>query len=752
MSAAVFNAVEQAVELHKAGRLDEAAAVYQQTLANEPDHHQSLHLLGLLAYQRGDNTAAIELIGRAIDLCPLSAAYHNNLGNAHRAAGRLSEAAGALATAFACRTDSAEIATNYGGVLADLELWPEAVRILRAAVALGPNLAEAHYNLANALCGAGEMGAALPVYAECLRLRPHFADAHFNLGRALAALGQAEAAATSYRAVLRVDPRHAAAHNNLGVLLRDADRVEEAAACFAEALRLAPTDDAVACNLGAACLAMGRIEAAAACFAGVLDVMPDHGPATFGHLMSHLPVVARDAAEVATSRAAYADALAALTDRAANPAIRAKLAAGGGTFQPFFLAYQGGDDRPLQQAYGALRHCLASSATLVRPPAAGERLRVGIVSGHFREHTVWTLFLHGWLTQLDRTHFALFGYHTGSGRDAQTAAAAAACERFVEGVNSQAAWRANIAADAPHVLLYPEIGMDPVAARLAAERLAPLQCAAWGHPVTTGLPTIDVYLSGELMEPPDGPAHYTEQLALLPNLGVFCTPTASPPRLDRAVFGLRPDAIVYWSGQNLPKYHPDHDDIFARIAHEVQDSQFVFIAFGHGREMTQRFSGRLERAFARHGLDAAHHCVMLPQMPQQAFLSAAATSDVVLDTIGWSGGKSTLDMLAVDPAIVTLPGRFMRGRHTAAILRRIGAVRTIAGSVDEYVELAVRLGRDGQLRAEVRAEVARAKHRVFHDHTAVAALETLLSEAFRATPQPRRSASTAASATGLPGA
>ncbi len=93
-------------------------------------------------------------------------------------------------------------------------------------------------------------------------------------------------------------------------------------------------------------------------------------------------------------------------------------------------------------------------------------------------------------------------------------------------------------------------------------------------------------------------------------------------------------------------------------------------------------------------------------MSPERFIAAMGVADVVLDPPGWSGGKSTLDCLKQDPAIVTLPGRFMRGRHTAAILRRIGCDATIAGSLDEHAAIAARLGLDPTWRARVRQAVA----------------------------------------------
>jgi predicted O-linked N-acetylglucosamine transferase (SPINDLY family) len=123
-------------------------------------------------------------------------------------------------------------------------------------------------------------------------------------------------------------------------------------------------------------------------------------------------------------------------------------------------------------------------------------------------------------------------------------------------------------------------------------------------------------------------------------------------------------------------------------------------------------------------------------MSQERYVAAVGLADVVLDTPGWSGGKSTLDCLVQNPAVVTLPERFMRGRHTAAILRRIGCEATVAGSIDEYVAIAVRLGCDGDWREEVRRMVASGKARAFMDVDYVRGLEVFLSEAVMGADRP----------------
>src|SRR5581483_3596785 len=169
------------------------------------------------------------------------------------------------------------------------------------------------------------------------------------------------------------------------------------------------------------------------------------------------------------------------------------------------------------------------TVTTPAPPAADEPIRLGIVSGFFRHHSNWKVPIKGWLTMLNRSRFRVSGYHTGLEHDSETEAAAASCGRFVAGARSVDAWRQEVASDAPHVLLFPEIGMDKVSAQLAAMRLAPVQCTSWGHPVTSGFPTIDYFLSSDLMEPPEADAYYSERLVRLPNLSIYYEPVEVVP-------------------------------------------------------------------------------------------------------------------------------------------------------------------------------------------------------------------------------
>jgi protein O-GlcNAc transferase len=200
--------------------------------------------------------------------------------------------------------------------------------------------------------------------------------------------------------------------------------------------------------------------------------------------------------------------------------------------------------------------------------------------------------------------------------------------------------------------------------------------------------------------------------------------------VSREELGLRPNSIAYWCAQSLFKYQPQHDEVFPRIAREAGDCQFVFIRH-FGREVTELFQQRLDRAFAAAGLKAEDHCLFLQGMDMNRFAAAAARCDVMLDSIGWSGGNTTLEALAQDLPVVTFQGDLMRGRVSAGILRMMGMHETIAETLDGYVALAARIGQDAPWRAEIKRRIASDKQRLYRDRTCIAALEDFLDRASR---------------------
>ncbi|MEO0685268.1 MAG: tetratricopeptide repeat protein, partial [Cyanobacteria bacterium J06649_11] len=309
-----------------------------------------------------------------------------------------------------------------------------------------------------------------------------------------------------------------------------------------------------------------------------------------------------------------------------------------------------------------------------------------------------------------------------------TLAAANIFDKFVQGNRSIERWCETIAEDKLHILIFPEFGMDPTTVNLGCLRLAPIQMTSWGHPETSGLPTIDYYLSSDLMESENAQENYTEKLVRLPNLSIHYTPLQIQlEAVSRTDIGVKEDEILFWCCQSLYKYLPNHDDVFPRIAKELSNAKFIFIQH-ESEDVIKVFRKRLNSAFEQLGLNSQDYCLFLPRMRPQKFAGVSAIADVFLDSIGWSGCNSSLESVAHNLPIVTLPGDLMRGRHSMAILKMMGIEETIASSKEEYVRIAVSLGKDSQYRQHMSAKVAQNKHKLYGDLKPVRALENFLLE------------------------
>lgn len=643
-----------------------------------------------------------------------------------------------------------------------------AVALLQAAHSLAPDARSGH-NLATALEAAARPQEAIAVAAQVVAAYPDYVPAQLALAGMLEGRDAARAAGL-YAALCEKS------------LL--AQRPDLAERCVARLVPL-PMAAEQRLRLANLLRGAGQQDLALDLLRPLRDTDPDDVAAGLVAAMSLLAAVHATEQEIAVRRREYARALDALDRRtAAAPAGQLARAIGQvGDAKPFLLAYQGQDDRDLQASYGRIVDRIARAAWPAPswpapspvasswsaptpaapsrdvppglapssqapspaapawavplpaapsgpvpsrpapswlPSPAGGRLRIGFASCYFHLHSVSKLF-GGWIRHLDRAAFEVFGYQFGDAIDPTGTALAACCTAWRRGVAPAARWAEQLVQDHLDVLIYPEIGMHPLPVQLGCLRLAPVQCVAWGHPVTTGLPEIDYFLSSDLMEPDDADAHYTEALIRLPNLSIAYAPL--PDRggtLARDALGLRPDAVVYVCCQSLPKYLPRYDALLARIAAAVPAAQFLFIALQAAPAAILR--ARLESCFAAAGLDAARHLRFVPPVAAGDFPALLRCGDVYLDSIGWSGGNTTLEALACGLPVVTMPVGPMRGRHSAAILRQMGLDDRIAPDGAAYVAQAVALAEAGARQA-FRAAIRDRRHLLYEDLVPVRALE-----------------------------
>ena len=654
-------------------------------------------LLRARAYEdRRELAEAIADTRAALTLHPADPRTHNALGILCADAG---DAAGALA-AFARATE------------------------------LDPGYARAWNNLGNALRDGGRTSEAMGAFSRAVTAQPDYALGWSNLGAVQRDLGDDHAAESSLRRAIALKADHRAAMLTLAGLLRARGDIDEAAALYARASQLAPRDTGPLFQLAGTLAERDDLDAARRAYADVRARKPDALRAAIGAELM-LPMVYADAAAVSTARIRYAEGLARL-EAQLPPLARRRTPADvidDLRWSNFLLAYQGGDDRELQARYAAVvartidTIAAQSRAPIARSYAGGRRIRIGFASAFFSEGTVG-MYFRRWIERLDRSRFEVTLYNLRRGVNPFLTVLSAKADRvrsFDGPALAPSVLAPTIRDDALDVLVYPELGMDATSFVLAALRLAPVQCAAWGHPVTTGHPTIDVYFTCGPMEPPDADAHYTERLVRLPGIGTEYSRPALPEDATRARFGL-PDATPLWlCPQSLFKIHPDNDALFARALAAAPDARLVMFQ-GRHPALTAKFLARLRAACERENIVLAERAIVVPQCSHPDYLRINLVCDVMLDTLHWSGGNTSLDALACSLPIVTLPGRLMRGRQSAAMLELAGVGELVARDDDDYIRIAARLTTDRSYRQSMSERIRAGHSKIFDDRTPIDAL------------------------------
>ena len=268
-----------AFQHHQAGRLQAAEQIYRLILQAEPNHADAMHLLGVIAHQVGKHDIAVEHIERAIGLNGNVAAFHNNLGEAYLALGRIPEAVACYRQALQLKPDYTVAHNNLGAAFKDQGKLDEAVACCRRALELKPDYAEAHNNLGVAFKDQGKLDEAVACLRRALELKPHFAAAHNNLGLACWDQGKRDEALACWRRALELKPDYAEAHYNLGNAMKDQGKLDEALACYRRALELKPDYAEAHNSLGVAFTEQGKLDEAVACYHRALELKPGYAGA-----------------------------------------------------------------------------------------------------------------------------------------------------------------------------------------------------------------------------------------------------------------------------------------------------------------------------------------------------------------------------------------------------------------------------------------------------------------------------------------
>ncbi len=739
-----MSTIDEARQLFARGDVAGASKACLAALAASSSAAEAATAHALLAAcfrSEGNAAAGLAHAREAVAIRPDDAGGHYALAECLDDTGDKSGAIASLRRALAARGGFVQAHRYLGLLLADTHDLRGAAQSFARAVELDPRHARTWCNLGSAQQTQGLLQDALVSFRRALAVQPDYPIAECNLAMVLRDLGRADEAESLLRRSLQRQPLGKPLRMTIVVLaglLQVRGELDEAAKLYRQAIELSPEQSSSEhFNLGEVLATSGNERAAKESYRTALRLRPGHLRAALGAHLT-LPMVYAGAASVREARAGYVAGLAALESEIDGILSKSTpdQVVDGLRWSNFFLAYQCGDDRELQERYAALAaRAIDTADASWRVPMRAEavvarRIRVGFASAFLHFGTVGQYFLR-WITELDRERFEVFVYELRPMDDSVTAAlkARAAGYRVFTGAGALPSRVGRvIRGDALDILIYPELGMDATTFALSALRLAPRQYVAWGHPVTTGHATIDGFFTCEAMEPPGAEAHYTEALIRLPGIGTSYPRPTLAAAVEREAFGLPPRATLLLCPQSLFKIHPDNDDVFARVLAGTPSTVLVLFAERYPA-ITNAFMQRLAIAFERHGMPIRERTRVLPRVSHEDYLRINLACDLMLDTLHWSGGNTTLDAIACGLPLVTLAGPHMRGRQSAAMLRMIGLPELVATDTTQYVRIAGDLAGDGEWRNTIRQTMRDRGAAIFEDPAPLAALQVFLETA-----------------------
>jgi protein O-GlcNAc transferase len=641
--------------------------------------------LGWAYASLGDLAGAIAQYELAMQVTPEDPQVLNSLAQACRRAGLTAAAAQLYGRTLALAPADT--------VAAEGLLAARTQRPAEMSAAVGEQV-RALVREAEASLAAGRRAEALRVYAQCAQIVPHSPRVHYWMAGVLQDMARLEAALASYDLASRIDTAYVEAAMHAGKVAASLGLKERATRHLRHAERL-------------------HADAALALQADLL-----------------IDAVHDSAADIAATRDRFAAALGRFLEQ--PPPIEDPLHRV--VVPSFYLAYHGVCNRDLHtklaQAFRAATPDLDWTAPhCTAPRVRAGRIKVGFISQFLRNHSIGKT-SRGLIAELSRERFEVYVVNIPPLSLDETASwIKERADHWITLPQELAAARSQLAALELDILYYQDIGLEPYSYFLAFARLAPVQCVTFGHPDTSGIPSLDYYISCELWETGESDDHYSERLVRLNDVAVlayYYRPERHAPARTRGQLGLKDEEHVYLCPQTLFKLHPDFDRLMAGILERDPQGRILLIS-AHCSE----WSMRLKQRFDRHLAQVSDRIQFIPPFDLEGFLQLLSVADVVLDTVHFNGFNTSLEAFSVGTPVVTLPGRLQRARHTQAMYRRMGIEGCVATNEAEYIDIAVGLGTDAALRSAVRELLLERSHVLYEDRRVVTELEDFFERAYR---------------------
>lgn len=680
--------LELALHHHNAGELDRAEPIYRALVEHDPGDADGWHLLGVLLDQGGDPRGGAELIRRAIALDDQVAEYHDNLGLALGAAGELEGAIAAHRRAVDLAPGSAVARNNLGAALERAGRGDEAEAAFRAAIAVDPRHPDALRNLAVTLGpGGGSADEAEALLRRAVALAPDDAQNHNAMGNALKARGDLTGAVGCYQRALGIDPTLADAHGNLGSALRELGHLQEALDCYDHALQLGPERAALHNNRGNVLGKLGRFDDAIDAYERALGLDPDYAAARH-----NLGLALKDCGLLAEARDVLGRSL----------ELQPELAAIGARYRLGCALYDepAPPDEELAEHVAFARRFGAGADERLAPPDndrdADRRLRVGILSSDLRDHPVARNIASLFENRAATPGLELICYAEVKAPDPMTVALRGRAHgwRTVVGMTDREVAQ-QIRDDRIDVLLCLAGHFDANRPLVASYGPAPLH-VAYHDAATSGIELMHHFIADEVLVPRDCPQPFVEELQRLPVYYSFMPLREAPPPAAPSASRV----LTFGSFNNPAKISPATVELWAALLRAAPGSRLLLKYLN--RFAGRRVRGRVLELLERNGVGPDRVMFDTDYGSLADHLATVSQVDVVLDAFPFSGSSTTYDALWMGVPVVTLSGDRCVSNMSASILAAAGLGAFVARTPAGYVDRALRLGENPDLRANLR--------------------------------------------------
>ncbi len=676
--------IQELIDLYNSGKLDIVEKKIVELIKKNPKSFVLYNLFGTILVDKKNFNQALVNYKKSLEINPNYAEGHNNLGVAFYKLRKFNESIDSYQRAIKIKPNFSKAHNNLGLAYKELEKFTESINNYQKAIKINPGYAEAYNNLGVTFKQLGELNESFNNYQKAIKINPEYAEAYNNLGND---------AILNYKKAIKLNANFPEAYSNLGNLLKEIGEVEEAEKYENKLLSLRPNDIEYKINV-------------------ILSISP----------------IVSSIEEINYCRNKYEKGLDLLKEYqylSEKPGDTIKTST-------FLLGYHAKDNLELMKNTSDLFRKIIPNLNYISKNIdkhkKQKKIRVGFISEFLTRHTVGKLF-GGLIKNIDRKKFEVVIFHTQrTKKSINKNEIDNISDKVINLSNRIKEQHSQVENENLDIIFYPEIGMSQTIYFLAFARLASVQIVSFGHPETTGINTIDYFLSSTLLEP-NNKKKYSERLICLSQFPLYYQPPQSlGPLKNRKDLELPENARLYGCPQSLFKLHPDFDSILAEILFQDPEGYIVLIG-GEGKE--KYWSEILKKRWSKNYTILNKKVLFTKTLSLLEFISLCKCVDVLLDPLHFGGGNSFLESMLVGTPSITMPETHLKTNVIAAAYKQMKIANPpIVQSSKEYVNLAVKLAQDDKKNLSLRekSKIAANKY-LYNNLKALKEFEQFLEEA-----------------------